>query len=360
MYIYGAGNIGKSLLNLLRNTYSHQLHQLNGYIDKNKNGSIENIPIIPLKNVNINAVIIIAIGDINTVINIQKELKGYGYNNVWWFVNRWKKYGKDFLYETCVSCKGWNGILLRQVEMHIMDACNLRCRGCTHFAPIFNNGIPDFSNRIDDVKNFSKKFGHIIRFVLLGGEPFLNPEIGKYTEEIRKILPDTQIEIVTNGLLIPDIKDTIFESIKRNHIQVSISEYEPTHKIIDRITDKLEKHEISYEVRRFEKKKKFNIPLSLISESKYEKKCISNGCITIWNGKMSRCPTLMYVSEFNKVFKRNLPEHGIISISDAICGEELINRFKEKVPLCDYCVLNECDWSICDQIAKCSDFATED
>ena len=70
---------------------------------------------------------------------------------------------------------------------------------------------------------------------LLGGEPFESSDICKYIVETRRILPNTMIQIVTNGLLIPTLSKDILDAIRENDIVVSISEYKPTHKIIDRI-----------------------------------------------------------------------------------------------------------------------------
>lgn len=360
MYIYGAGNAGTEVLETLKVYYPSQMKSLCGFMDRNKKKPVRGIPIIPIENANTNARIVIAIRSRDIAIEVQRELQRRGYSDVWWYIGRWKKYGVDFWHEMCISCRGWKAPILPQVEMHIMDACNLNCRGCTHFAPIFQDEMPDFSCRISDVKKFSQKFGHIIRFVILGGEPFLNKEIAKYAEKIRSILPNSLIEIVTNGILIPSVSEEIFEKIRENDICISISEYKPTHKIIHDITSRLEEFGIMYEVRSYERKQKFNIPLSLIKNSKYEKLCISDGCITIWNGKMARCPTLMYIDRFNQQFNQQLPNDGVMSLDEEIAGEELICKFKEKVPLCDHCVQNETSWEVCKRPAGCEDFAVVD
>ncbi len=75
---------------------------------------------------------------------------------------------------------------------------------------------------------------------------------------------------------------------------------------------------------------------------------------------MARCPTLMYIEEFNKRFGKKLPSDGVMSILEEINGQELIDKFEERVPLCDYCVLNENDWSVCGKEIRVSDFASDD
>ena len=360
MYIYGAGTVGLQVLEILKQYYPFQIKSLCGFIDRNKRQPVGGIPIIPIENIKPEARIVIAIRSRDTALDEHKELKKRGHLDVWWFTRRWKKYGTDFWREMCVSCQGWQMPILPQVEMHIMDSCNLNCRGCAHFSPIFENNVPDFSSRISDVKAFAQKFGHIFRFAILGGEPFLNKDIGRYAEKIREILPYSTIEIITNGLLIPGIPDETFEAIRKNNVCISISEYEPTHRIIDNITTRLEGFGILYEIRDYSGKKNFNIPLSLKKDSRYEKRCISNGCITIWNGKMARCPTLMYIDKFNQQFHMNLPNDGVMALDEEIAGEELIQRFSEKVPLCDHCVWHEVEWSVCGRTTRWEDFAVGD
>ena len=52
------------------------------------------------------------------------------------------------------------------------------------------------------------------------------------------------IQIVTNGLLIPKLDAGILKTLHDNDIVVSISEYLPTHKIINQIIRKLEENSI--------------------------------------------------------------------------------------------------------------------
>lgn len=205
-----------------------------------------------------------------------------------------------------------------------------------------------------------EKFSHIIKFYLLGGEPFLNPEINKYICEIRELLPDSELYIVTNGLLIEKLPKETLECIKDNHVWISISEYKPTSKKIHTICDILNKYKILFEIRRAKDRQKFCLPLSLSEESKYPRTCISSICVTIWNGKISRCPQLMYISYFNTYFNTHLPESGVMELKNCATGDDLLAILKEDVPLCRHCVKNEIEWEICGRTPKLEDFAVND
>ena len=354
--IYGAGNNGKLVLELL-DKYGLKSNVV-GFADSIKKGEYLGLPIRSIDTLEKDTVFIIAIVNYNVVAAICEKLKKDNFSHIYWFKHPRKVLMiGSFFEEQCTDCFFWEGCVLEQVEMHIMDACNLNCRGCAHFSPIFDKTIPDFQKRIRDVRCLKEKFDHIIRFYILGGEPFLNPEIGEYAKEIRRILPNTELYIVTNGLLIPQADAQVLEMIRNAKVRVSISEYKPTHEIINDISNRLEEFQILYEIRAYDSKQKFNLPLSLKEHE--EPYCISNGCITIWNGKIARCPSLMYIHYFNDYFHTQYPEEGILDLNDAPVKAELLQFLKQEVKLCKYCGKSEIEWSVCGKKATLCDFVAD-
>ena len=108
-------------------------------------------------------------------------------------------------------------------ETHITEACNLKCRGCSHFS-VFAKP------KHKDLKEFEREFKRlseiedigIIR--LMGGEPLLNPNFMEYVRIARKYFPDTSISLVTNGILGHKLKP-YKEELEQLNINVTISEY---------------------------------------------------------------------------------------------------------------------------------------
>ncbi len=359
--IYGAGIRGGQALDLIKRKYKID-GEVIGFIDNYKIGQYQGYPIYRLEEAdNLKRRILIALNDYKTAKDVCLQLQKRGYADIFWF--QYKKTvlkHEDFFTEQCVNCKEWSEDILPQVEMHIMDSCNLNCRGCTHFSPIFSNSIPCLEARLSDVKQLKEKISCIMRFYILGGEPFLNPEINDYICGIRRILPYTQLYIVTNGLLIDHLSDETLQCIKENQVWISISEYQPTRKKIDKICQILDEYKILYEIREASLKEKFCLPLSLSKNSIHPKTCISNGCVIIGDGKIARCPQLMYISYFNNHFNTNLPEDGIMELEFCPTGDRLLRVLKEEVPLCRHCVQNEIPWSVCKKEVKLEDFAVKD
>lgn len=85
-------------------------------------------------------------------------------------------------------------------ETHITEACNLRCRGCSHFS-VFAKP------KHKDLKEFRREFERLaeieqVKIIrLMGGEPLLNPDWLSYLRIARECFPDCKLVLVTNGIL---------------------------------------------------------------------------------------------------------------------------------------------------------------
>lgn len=354
---WGAGSQGALAADVFETCHSKD-EGIYGYIDNNRTGAFKGYGIVSCDSCTAHK-LVITVDNSQLITDILSKARNIGYEYIYWFTGVRNKETGNFLDDYCVDCSGWGSLILPQAEIHVVDYCNLNCRGCTHFSPIFEKVLPDTAGRLKDIEILKSKFSHIVKFFLLGGEPFLNPDINTYITETRRLLPDTMIQIVTNGLLIPKLDAGILKTLHDNDIVVSISEYLPTHKIINQIIRKLEENSIRYIIRSFDSKMVFNKPLSLAADSKYEKKCISNGCVNIWNGKIARCPTLMYIERFNKVFGTRLPDIGIYDLNE-LDGERILEIISETVPLCGHCVSNDIEWGRCGTTPELEDFAERD
>ncbi len=359
---FGAGKLGREALELFE-TENKTADEVIGFADNRKTGSYCGRPILPVGDVaDKDTAFVITVEDPYAAAEIYYMLKAHGFSHIYCFLNRrsGEKTYDDFLQKECLSAAGWGDCVLPQVEMHIADYCNLNCRGCTHFSPIFEKALPDLEGRLLDVRRLKEKFSYILHFSILGGEPFLNQEIARYVTKLREILPDTYLQIVTNGLLIPSLDQTVLDTIRENRVVVSISEYKPTHRMIGQIRDILEANGIDYIIRPFESKEKFLKPLTLSEHTVHPHKCISNGCVNIWEGKIARCRTLMYIDKFNETFGTNLPNQGIMELANCPSGAKLLEELAKEVPLCGHCVACEIEWENCKAKPVLNDFAAED
>ena len=147
---------------------------------------------------------------------------------------------------------------LGYMEYHVSWHCNLKCKGCSHYSNLYDKPLfGDLEKYRKNLLRLSELFDHILQIKLLGGEPFLNRQIGDFVQATREVFPDTDLRVTSNGLLIPTVDDTVLEILSRNHVTVEISNYPPTANVLDRIKQRLtnagipfivspEKHEFGY------------------------------------------------------------------------------------------------------------------
>lgn len=108
-------------------------------------------------------------------------------------------------------------------ETHITEACNLRCRGCSHFSVFAKPKHKDLGEFDREFKRMSE-IEEVRVMRLMGGEPLLNPNFMEYLRIARKYFPDSHICLVTNGTLSERLLPHIGE-INQLQINVTKSEY---------------------------------------------------------------------------------------------------------------------------------------
>lgn len=345
--IYGAGESGKKLLRSLKKY--KDIHVV-GFIDILKKEKLEEIPIINLekaKDYYNTCPIVISVANFYDRRRIYEDLKSKGFQKIYIYLRKDFCKEKDFFKCECIELDSISENVLFYAEMGIIDFCNLNCKGCNHYSPIFEKKYPDFDKRMEDVKKIASLYNDILEFGLIGGEPLLSPDIEQYIISTRKLLPKTEIQIVTNGLLIPKLEQKILKCISENNITISISQYFPTVKIINSIRKQLEQFSIDYVLKPVASKEKFYKTLCLNKDNIYEKKCISQGCINICDGRIAKCPSVLYIEELNKKFCTHFPNDGIYNLEDFWNGQELNLKLERKIPLCEYCISYQIDWEMC-------------
>src|SRR5690606_20736090 len=95
---------------------------------------------------------------------------------------------------------------IRSLELHAVHNCNLYCQQCSHYS----NLAPKAMITKDDAEyqiNLWKNKVSPEKFSILGGEPLLYREVCGILEVSRKAWPDTVLQLVTNGFLIPKHPD---------------------------------------------------------------------------------------------------------------------------------------------------------
>ncbi len=236
-------------------------------------------------------------------------------------------------------------------QIHLVEHCNLNCRGCYHFSSIAEEECLDIEEYKKDILRLSDLFeGNMERILLLGGEPLLHPEIDKFILETRNAFPNGSIQILTNGILLNKMTDDFFEACKDTNTELWVTKY-PIKIDYNEIENYTKNKGV--ELHYFNKEPVRTLghqPLSLNGEEdaidNFETCYRANDCILLDHGKMYTCLVPAEVKHFNKFFCQNLKveEQDYVNIYEVETGQALLDRLCRPIPFCRYC--NRSDISV--------------
>ena len=240
--------------------------------------------------------------------------------------------------------------MLQSLETNVMDGCNLNCRGCSHFSNLFHRDEKiDFGTFCKDLKRITDNV-YIYRFNMLGGEILLNNQLIDYIEYAKKVMPDTDIELVTNGLLIPKQDKSFFECCKKNNVIIGISGYKPTLALKNEIIKVLEENQVTYIFR--DVVEDFGKNIDLTGKNDVEiavKNCRESKCHFMRRGKIYKCPFEALGNKLFTHFNVDIELKGGIDIyRDDLNWQEVVNRLHNNpVEACRFCGKEErIEWRV--------------
>ena len=117
---------------------------------------------------------------------------------------------------------------LRECWLHITDLCNLSCRHCLFSCSADTRTTLSFDTirtSVDEAYHLGTRL-----FYLTGGEPFMHRQIDDICNLILTRYEDTDLVILTNGLLLPGHMPQLKQlPVNRLHLQISIDGTRETH-----------------------------------------------------------------------------------------------------------------------------------
>ena len=110
---------------------------------------------------------------------------------------------------------------INNVEFYITNVCNFSCKGCVSYNNLKFNGHQLWSDYEAEYTEWSKQVD-INRIDIVGGEPLLNPSIIDWLYGLRRLWPNTEINIVSNGSQLTKVKN-LYTAMKDNNIAIDIT-----------------------------------------------------------------------------------------------------------------------------------------
>lgn len=106
-----------------------------------------------------------------------------------------------------------------QLELNVVENCNLTCRSCSHLSPILPKRRVDAAVVERDLRLLSGHY-HAEWLKLVGGEPLLHPDLVSIADAIRRSGVADRIYLVTNGVLLPRMGPDLWEAM--DWVEVSL------------------------------------------------------------------------------------------------------------------------------------------
>ena len=232
------------------------------FVDNDKsvcNSLIDNKPVYSIDNlkklypVQVDT-IILALRNGYSIACILKQLKSNDINKI----GLLKPLVYDYNEKICLEKNNVHVIWIDMLRMPILPylqviltkTCNLNCKGCTHFANLFNKQLDnDNTYPIQKLKEDLRKVSEnteIFRLRLLGGEPLLYPKLKEAIAYSRECFPNADIRVVTNGLLLMKASEELFQCFNHYNIGFDISLYQPTMRIKQELVNLLQRNSVKY------------------------------------------------------------------------------------------------------------------
>lgn len=234
--------------------------------------------------------------------------------------------------------------------LNILDHCNLRCRGCDHFAAIAEKRFVALEDISADLQKMSALTeGRVTRIGVMGGEPLLHPQLKEILAEARRNFPDTLIQVVSNGLLMNQQADTFWEACRDNRIEIVVTKY-PIELDFEKMEETAQKWGVAFryygdtgEVIKTSYKMSIDVAGRQDPTESFWDCYHANQLPLLMEGKFYPCTVAPNVRHFNKKFGTNMAlEAGdYLELDKVSSADELYQFLCTPKPFCRYCKTKE-------------------
>lgn len=232
---------------------------------------------------------------------------------------------------------------LEVLVVNIVDHCNLKCKGCDHFACIAEPYFVPYETIKADLEQMSKilKGSHIIRLVIEGGEALLHPDLLNIVKVARACFPDIHIRLVSNGVFLKKQQDEFWRVFRENNIGIWVTRY-PINLDFEGMEARALAEKVEFKFWRESKMCKKVVDLNGENDpvERFANCYLSNYGNFLMEGKFYGCPfSCQSYRIFNKAFRTNLimNESDYLDIYKVNDMQELFDFAAKPKFYCRYC-----------------------
>lgn len=231
-------------------------------------------------------------------------------------------------------------------EIYAVDHCNITCMDCNHASPDVKTRIADPDSVFRDLSTLSRYY-RAPMIKILGGEPLLHPDILALVKETRRSGISGKIRLVTNGILLPKMKDDVWKEVD----EIEISVYPQTeHLLTSRMADIYQSarlHQVTIITYFYAN---FRAAFSTIgtADQALTRRIYNScryarlwGCQSVHEGYFFKCPHSVYIPDIlDKAVSYDRREDGVGIIGSWSLSGKLRKFLSSRNPLraCRYCL----------------------
>ncbi len=206
-------------------------------------------------------------------------------------------YANKRSYIDIVKNQSKGDLIFNRIQFVVTERCSLKCLDCSHLMQYYQQP-QDF-----ELCKYKEAFDclveqadYIAELRILGGEPFMNRDMGKviaWYHDNRKI---QSISVYTNGTIVPG--EDILRELQKDNVKVHISNYGINEEQIKKTVKVFEEKNIEYFVRRYDSWQDTG-SIAYRNYTLEEKKEIFGRCFerngyAFLKGKLYRCPRVAH------------------------------------------------------------------
>ena len=240
------------------------------------------------------------------------------------------------------------------LEIHLSEHCNLNCAGCSHYSPLAEPSFCDAGRLREWMSKLSPFAGAFRTIRLLGGEPLLNPDVAQILTMTRECFPKSEIELLTNGLLLSGgMSDGFWSGCRSNDVAIGVTVY-PTGADYAAIERRCREEGVRFSIYG-DRTASSCFEIYALDPAGRGRRCNYYRCremdfLQLAGGKIFSCAQCAYVGHLNKAFGCDFRH----SVGDSIEVGNIKSAFSLRMfrlrtkPFCKYCIFprRNADWQL--------------
>lgn len=234
-------------------------------------------------------------------------------------------------------------LIFNRIQYVVSERCSLKCKDCTHLMQYYRRPQDiDISLYKDAFDRLIECVDSIAELRILGGEPFMNNEMGGVIDWHHDNDKIKSISVYTNGTIVPN--QHILEALQRSKVRVHVSNYKINEERIKKVIKVFDEYGIDYFVRDYDAWQdaggvEFR-DYTIEHKKEIFSNCFEQNCYTFLKGQLHRCPRSAHAMNIGAM--PDIPEDYVDLLNWNKSKEELAEELRKLqkrswIEACNYC-----------------------